>query len=85
MVLAAVVASATTRMIATAGSFYWVIIGTSMGIEGVVCIVVAAETLMYQDRGMLPAGLRCLVDRCVPTGLLEERALAGIELASPRQ
>ena len=61
-VLAAVVASATTRVIAASSSLSWVIIGMSAGIEGVACVMVVAETLMYQDHSALPAALRCLMD-----------------------
>ena len=62
MVLAAVVASAATRVIAVTGSFSWVTVGASTGIEGAACIAVAAEALMHQDHGALPATLWCLVD-----------------------
>ena len=61
-VLVAVIASATTRVIAMASSLSWVIVGTSMGIEGVVCITVAPETLMHRNRGAWPTALRRLVD-----------------------
>ena len=61
-VLAAIVASAMMRMIAAAGSFSWIVVGASTGIEGAACIVVAAETLMYRDRNALPTALWCLVD-----------------------
>ena len=44
LVLTAVVASAMMRMIATAGSFSWVAIGMSTGVEGAACVVVVAET-----------------------------------------
>jgi len=84
-VLAAVVAFAATRMIAVVGSFSRVAIGMSMGIEGDACVTVVAETLMYWDRGVQPAALWCLVDRRVPVRPLGERALAGVELMSPRQ
>jgi len=56
-----------------------------MGVEGVACVTVVAETLMYWDRGVQPAALWCLVDRRVPVRPLGERALAGVELMSPRQ
>ena len=84
-VLTTVIVSAETRMIAMAGSFSRVTVGTSMGVEGAACITVATETLMYWDRGVLSAALRCLVDQRVPARPLRERALADIELASPRQ
>ena len=47
LVLATVVASIVTRMIAMVGSFSWVTVGASTGIEGATCVVVATETLMY--------------------------------------
>ena len=68
MVLTAVVASATTRVIAASGSLSWVVVGASMGVEGVACVTVVAETLTHWDRGVLPTTLWFLVDRCVPTG-----------------
>ena len=70
LVLAAVEASAMTRVIAMASSLSRVIVGTSMGVEGVVCITVAAETLTHRDHGVLPASLWFLVDRRVPAGML---------------
>ena len=69
-VLVAVVASAMARVIAMASSLSRVIVGTSMGVEGVVCITVAAETLMHRNRGALPITLWRLVDRRVPTKVL---------------
>ena len=47
LVLAAVIASAVMRMIAMVGSFSRVAVGTSAGVEGAACVVVATETLMY--------------------------------------
>ena len=67
------------------GSFSWVTIGMSVGVESAACIAVMAETLMHRDRGALPAALCCLVDRRIPARMLGERALAGIELVSLRQ
>ena len=61
-VLATVIASVVMRMIAAVGSFSWITVGASTGVEGAVCIAVAAETLMYRDRSALPAALWCLVD-----------------------
>ena len=46
-VLAAVVASATTRVIAVASSLSWIIMSTSTGVNGVVRVMVAAETLTH--------------------------------------
>ena len=57
VVLATIVASATMRMIAAAGSFSRVVVGTSASVESAACVVVAAKTLMYQDCGALPAAL----------------------------
>ena len=59
---AAIVASAVLRMIAIAGSFPWVAVGVSAGIDGAACVAVVAETLMYWDRSALPSTLWCLVD-----------------------
>ena len=82
MVLAAVVVSAMARVIAVARSLSRVIVGTPASVEGVACITVVAEMLMYQDRGTLPTALWLLVDQCVPVGAHEERALASVELVS---
>ena len=46
-VLAAVVASTATRVIAAMGSFSWVVVGASTGLEGAACVVVAVEALMH--------------------------------------
>ena len=62
LVLTAIVAFATMRMIAVVGSFSWVVVGTSAGIKGVVCVTVTGETLMYLGHSALPATLWCLVD-----------------------
>ena len=62
MVLATVVASATTRMTAVAGSFSRVLVGMPTGVESAMCVTVAVEMLMYRDRDALPAALWCLVD-----------------------
>ena len=68
-VLAAVVASAASRMIAAVGSFPWVAMGASAGIEGAACIAVVAETLMHRVCSALPVALRHLVDRRIPGGM----------------
>ena len=47
MVLAAVIASATMRVVAMAISLPPIIMGTPTGVEGVTHIMVVAETLMY--------------------------------------
>ena len=62
LVLAAVIASTTTRLIAAMGSFSRVAVGTSAGIEGAVCVVVTVKTLMYLGHSTLPVALWCLVD-----------------------
>ena len=49
-------------MIAVVGSFSWVAVGMSAGIEGTARVVVTAETLMYLGHSALPTALRCLVD-----------------------
>ena len=84
-VIAAVEASAMTRVIAVASSLSRVIVCTSVGVEGVACISVVAETLTHRDRGVLPTSLWLLVDRHVPTRALQGSALASVELASSRQ
>ena len=61
-VLATVVASIAMRVIATASSLSWFIVGTPAGIEGVACVSVASETLMHRDHGVLSATLWRLVD-----------------------
>ena len=61
-VLATIVASAVSRMIAVAGSFPWVAVGAPAGIDGAACVVIAAETLMYLGHNVPPAALWCLVD-----------------------
>ena len=54
-VLVAVIASTMMRVIAAASSISRIIVGTSVGIEGVSCVMVAAKTLIHRDRGALPA------------------------------
>ena len=61
-VLAAVIASTTTRVVAKASSLPRITVGTPMGDEGVTRNMVAAKTLMYQDCGVQPAALWHLVD-----------------------
>ena len=70
LVLATVVASDTTRVIAASSSLSQVIIGMSVGVEGVARVMVAAETLTHWDRGVLPTSLCFLVDRRIPDGML---------------
>ena len=62
LVLTAVIASATTRVIAADSSLSWVVVGTPAGVEGVTCVLVASETLMHRDRGALSVALWRLVD-----------------------
>ena len=69
-VLAAVIASTTTRVIAASSSLSWVIVGASASVEGVVCVMVAVETLMHRDCGVLPTSLWFLVDQRIPDGML---------------
>ena len=40
-----------------ASSLPRIAMGTPAGVEGVARVIVAAEPLMYQDRGALPAAL----------------------------
>ena len=84
LVLAAIVASTVSRMIAAVGSFPRVAVGASAGIDGAARIAVVAEALMYQDRCVLPTALQRLVDGCVPGGTHRGGTLAGVGLMSPR-
>ena len=61
-ILAAVIASTTTRVVAAAGPLPRITMGTPAGIEGVVRVTVAVETLVHQDRGAWPAASLRLVD-----------------------
>ena len=45
-----------------ASSLSWLMAGISVGIEGVACVMVAAETPMHWDHGALPAALWRLVN-----------------------
>ena len=69
-VLTAVVASATTRVTPAASSLSRIVVGTPASIEGVACVMVAAETFMQQDSGVWPTTLLCLVDRHILVGSL---------------
>ena len=62
LVLAAVVASITTRVVAVASLLPHTATGTHAGVEGVARVTVEAETLMHRDRGARPAALLRLVD-----------------------
>ena len=85
LVLATIVASAASWMIAAMGFFSFVTVGAPAGVDGAAHIVVVAETLMYQDGRGLPAAWRCLVNGRVLGGAHRGCALAGIGLASSRQ
>ena len=61
-VLTAVVASATTRVVATASPLPCITASMPTGIEGVACVAVEAETLMHRDHDAWPAALLRLVD-----------------------
>ena len=69
LVLAAVVAPTTTRVVAAASLLPLIATGTPVGIKGVGCITVEAETLMHRNCGAWPAGLLRLVDLHVLVGL----------------
>ena len=57
LVLTAIVASTTSRMIAMASAFPCVAVGAPAGVDGAVRVAVVAETLMYWDCSVLPATL----------------------------
>ena len=69
-VFTAVVASATTTVVATASLLPHITMGTPAGIEGVACVTVMAKMLMHRDRGALHASLWILMDQHVPAGVL---------------
>ena len=54
LVVAAVVASATMRVVATASLLPRIAMSTPAGVDGVVRVTVEAATLMHQDRGTWP-------------------------------
>ena len=85
LVLATIKASTMMRAIDTSSSLSQVVVGTSMGVKGVACVMVVAKKLMHQDRGALPTFLWLLVDRCIPARALKGCVSAGIGLASSRQ
>ena len=62
LVFAAVIAFAAMRMISVVGSFSWVTVGASVGVDGATCIAVAAEALKHRDHDALPTALWYLVD-----------------------
>ena len=61
-VLAAIIASSMTRVVATTSSLPCITTGMPAGIEGVACVMVEAETFMHRDHGTRPAALLLLVD-----------------------
>ena len=72
-------------MIAVACYFSIVAVGMSPSIDDAAYVTAMAEALMHWDGGGLPAAWWCLVNRRVLGGVHRGRALAGVELASPRQ
>ena len=62
LVLAVVVASVMTRVVAIAGFLSLVASSTPTGIQGVTSVTVEVETLMHWDHGALLAALWHLVD-----------------------
>ena len=70
MVLAAVVAPTTTRVVAAASLLPLIATGMPAGIEGVAHVMVEAEMLMHRGRGAWPTTLLHLVDRHVLVGSL---------------
>ena len=62
MVLAVVVASATTRVVAVASLLPLIAAGTPTGIEGVARVMMEAETLMHRGHSARPAASLPLVD-----------------------
>ena len=69
MVLAAVVASTMMRVVAVASPLPCITTGTPTGIEGVVCVAVETEMLMYQNHSARPTVLLGLMDRYILVGL----------------
>jgi len=62
LVLAAIIASATTRLVATASLLPLIVVGTPAGIQGVTRVTMEAETLKHWDLGVRPAASLSLVD-----------------------
>ena len=62
MVFVAVVASASSGVVATACCFSIVAMGAFPSVDDVAYVTAMAEVLMYWDEGGLPAGWRCLVN-----------------------
>ena len=61
-VLAAIVASATMRVVAVACPLPRITAGTPTGVEGVASVMMEVKTLMHRNRGVRPATLLRLVD-----------------------
>jgi len=62
LVLAAIVASAMTRVVAMASLLPRITAGTPTDVNGVARAMVEAETLMHRDHGVWPTALLRLVD-----------------------
>ena len=62
LVLAVVIASAMTRVVAMASLLPLITTGMPAGIEGVARVMVEAETLIHRGHGMWPATSLHLVD-----------------------
>ena len=62
LIFAAIVASETMRVVATASIFPCITMGTLAGVESVMHVTVEAETFMHRDRGARLAALPCLAD-----------------------
>ena len=62
-------ASTMTWVVVVASPLPCIAVGTPTGVEGVMCVAMEAETLMYQDHGARPAALLCLVDQHILVGL----------------
>ena len=62
MLLATIVVSTMSWVVATASPLPRIAVGAPAGVEGVMRVTVAAEMLMHQDHGVLPTTLWCLVD-----------------------
>ena len=61
-VLAAVVASATTWVVAVASPFPRITVGMPAGVDGVTCVTVEAKMLMHRARSVWPTASLRLVD-----------------------
>jgi len=59
-----------------AGSFPRITVGAPAGVDGAAHVAVVAETLMYQDSGVLPTAWRCLVNGHVLGGARQDNELS---------